>query len=157
VDAEEARARECGLRLLARRDHSSADLARKLRQRGFSAELIAGILTGFTEAGYLDDRRYAERWAESALASGRGYGNRLRLELQQRGVSRELAAEVAASTCEGHDETAALMALVERKFPGFDPRTAIDRERRRVYAHLQRRGFSASAIAGFFRGDLECL
>ncbi|MBI5657499.1 MAG: regulatory protein RecX [Geobacter sp.] len=146
-----AAARDCALRLLARRDHSVAELGRKLRLRGFEPELISETLAHLTEAGWLNDRRYAEQWAASALASGRGYGVRLKMELQQRGVLAELASDVIATLTEEHDETEELNRLIYRKFPGFNPLTAPDKERRLVYAFLHRRGFSGSVISAYFR------
>ena len=68
------------VRALARRDHSVAELERKLRDKGFSAAVMAEVIARLDRSGYLDDRRFAERWAESAVRNGRGYGPRLRQE-----------------------------------------------------------------------------
>lgn len=137
-------------RALARRDHSVAELERKLRGKGVSEGVIAGVIARLERSGYLDDRRFAERWAESAVRNGRGYGPRLRLELARRGVSREIVAEVLAGIAMSFGEEETLAALVARKFAGFDLRSAPDRDKRRVFAYLQRRGFSTTAIFDFF-------
>lgn len=139
------------LNLLTRRDHTTAELQRKLAARGFSAESIVAVLAKLAEEGYLDDRRFAERWAESALRSGRGYGLRILQELLRRGLPREIAvAAVAAATAEysAHD---ALAAIVTRRFSAFDPASSPLKEKQRVYSYLQRRGFSMQTIAGFFQ------
>ena len=149
------KAYDCALRLLARRDHSVAELRRKLLQRGFPVEIIDGLTKRLLEIGYLDDRRYAERWVVAAIANSRGYGPRLRLELQQRGVPSELAGTVVAKLTEECDEAETLRHLAARKFPDFDPGAATDRERRRVFGFLQRRGFSGSAIAAYFRSTTK--
>ncbi len=147
--------RDCALRLLARRDHSAAELKRKLVQRGFSSDCCEVIITWLVEMGYLDDRRFAERWAEAALKTGRCFGLRLRLELQQRGVVAGLAADVVEELTKDHNESLSLRALSEHRFPGFDPHTATDKEKRRIFGFLQRRGFSANAIMAFFRGATD--
>src|SRR6516165_4673312 len=84
------------VRALTRRDHSVAEMERKLRDKGFSVGVIAGLIARLGKSGYLDDRRFAERWAESAVRSGRGYGPRLRMELARRGISREIVEDVLA-------------------------------------------------------------
>lgn len=150
-----AAARDCAYRLLTRRDHSTVELRRKLLQRGFQDETVQALLERLTESGFLNDRRFAERWVEAALTSGRGFGPRLRMELQRRGIACELAAEVAARAAAEIDEHEALRELVARKMPTFDPLTASDRERRRIFGFLQRRGFSTAAIISLLRAGSE--
>ena len=146
----------CAVRALARRDHSVAELERKLRNRGVAAVIIAEVMARLEKAGFLDDRRFAERWAESAVRNGRGYGPRLQLELTRRGVPRDIIADVVAGISSSFDEEETLAALVARKFAGFDPQAACDRDKRRVFAYLQRRGFSTAAIFRFFRTGDDC-
>jgi len=145
----------CAVRALARRDHSAAELERKLQDKGFAFGVVAAVIARLTRSGYVDDRRFAERWAESAVRNGRGYGPRLRLELMRRGVSREIIAEVLSGVAASHPEEDTLAALAARKFAGFDPLLAPDRAKKRVLAYLQRRGFSTVAILRFFRGEFE--
>jgi regulatory protein len=140
------------LRTLARRDHSTAELARKLRDGGIAPPLVEDVINRLQESGYLDDRRFARQWADSAVRSGRGYGPRLRLELQRRGVADEIIAEVLGEVNAEYGEAEMLAALLARKFAGFTPATAPDREKRRVLNYLQRRGFSPAAIMDYFRG-----
>lgn len=149
-EAEKALA--CAMRALARRDHSVAELERKLRGKDVSAGVTAEVIARLKHAGYLDDRRFAQRWAEAAVRNGRGYGPRLRFELIRRGVSRELAAEVVGDIAGSYEEEETLAALVAKKFAQFDPLAASDREKNRVIAYLQRRGFSIAAILRIFRG-----
>lgn len=141
------------LRALTRRDHTVAELERKLRDRGVPADAGAEVVARLQRAGYLDDRRFAERWAESAVRNGRGYGQRLRLDLARRGVDREIAADVVAAVSAAYGETETLAALVTRKFAAFDPQAASDRDKRRVIAYLQRRGFSTAAIFDFLHNN----
>ncbi|KAF0220914.1 MAG: regulatory [Geobacteraceae bacterium] len=147
-EAEKAFVRALGF--LARRDHSEAELVRKLREKGISAGVIAEVVQRLKDLRYLDDRRFAEQWAQSAVKSGRGYGPRLRQELSQRGVAREIITEVLAGIAAEHDETETLTALIARKFAGFDPMAASDREKRRLFNYLQRRGFSTAVILAYF-------
>jgi regulatory protein len=130
---------------------SSAELSRRLAERGFPEALAGETVTRLLDAGYLDDRRFARHWAESAIRNGRGYGPRIRLELARRRVPDEIAAEVLASLASEFDELGTLENLLARKFAGFKPSSASDREKRRVVQYLQRRGFSIAAIFEAFR------
>lgn len=145
---------ECYLRavaLLARRDHSSCELERKLAVKGYSAEAIAETIRMLTSEGFLDDRRFAQRWTESALRNGRGYGIKILQELQRRGVPRQIAAEAIKNAESEYPENDSLEAIVSRRFSAFDPSCAPLKERQRVYSYLQRRGFSLNSITSFFK------
>jgi regulatory protein len=140
------------LRTLTRRDHSEAELRRKLTGREFSAAVVEETIGRLKESRYLDDRRFALNWAESAVRNGRGYGYRIRFELSRRGIAEELAAEVMAHLDAEYGETETLKALVLKRFPGFDPLSADDRQKRRIIGYLQRRGFSMTAVFQVMRG-----
>jgi regulatory protein len=144
------------VKLLAWRDRSIAELELKLLDKGFSADVSADVIARLKKSGYLDDRRFAERWAESAVTNGRGYGPRICHELLRRGVPREIVVEVIAGIADSYDEQETLSALVARKFAGFDPKSASDREKKRVVNYLQRRGFSTAAIFSIFSALDDC-
>lgn len=134
------------LRLLTARDYTVARLQEKLRDRGLADPDVEAALGRMVTEGWVDDRRFAERFAESALASGRYYGPRLRQEMRRRGLPPELVSEVLGRVLRERDETEEVCAIVERRFSGFSFSSASDREKRRAVGFLQRRGFSLSAI-----------
>jgi regulatory protein len=139
------------LAILSRRDMSSAELVRRLAVKGFAGDLAEETACHLRKAGYLDDRRFARRWAESAILNGRGFGPRLRFELSRQLVPADIASEVLSALAEEFDELETLSAILERKFSGFDAASASDREKRRVMQYFQRRGFSTAAIFRLFR------
>jgi len=134
------------LRILTARDYTVARLREKLHGRGFDGSDIEAALGRMLSEGWVDDRRFAERFAESALESGRYYGPRLRHEMWRRGLQPELVSEVLGLVLAERDEAEEVCAIVERRFSGFSFATASDREKRRTIGFLQRRGFSLSAI-----------
>ncbi|HEY5512206.1 MAG TPA: regulatory protein RecX [Geomonas sp.] len=137
---------DCSLRVLALREHSEAELRRKLKEKGYDEEGIEGSIARLKELGYLDDARFARSFAGSAIRNGRGYGVRLKLELARRGVAAETVRETLAELAQEYGEAEVLAELMGRRFAGFDPATASDKEKRKVVGYLQRKGFSLSAI-----------
>ncbi len=134
------------LRILTARDYTVSRLQEKLRGRDFDLADIETALGRLVSEGWVDDRRFAERFAESALASGRYYGARLRQEMRRRGLPSELVSEVLGQLLADHDEVEEVCAIVEHRFSGFSFSAASDKEKRRAVGFLQRRGFSLSAI-----------
>src|SRR5690606_8709838 len=82
--------RERALRHLARRDHSRAELARKLAAHG-DADEIDAVIERMGELGLQSDTRYAEAFVRGK--AGRFGASRLRSELARRGVDRDLIDE----------------------------------------------------------------
>jgi len=137
---------DCSLRVLALRDHSEAELRRKLKEKGYDQEGIEGCVARLRDLGYLDDARFARVFAASAIRNGRGYGVRLKLELARRGVDAATVQEVLAELAQEFGEAEILAQTMARRFAGYDPDTATDKEKRKVIGYLQRKGFSLSAI-----------
>lgn len=134
------------LRLLTGRDYTVAAICRKLAARGVAEQDVEAVIHRIQREGWLDDRRYAERFAASAVASGRYYGARLRLEMRRRGFSADVVNDTLTPLLAEHDELSEVRGAVERRYPEFDYASATDRDKRRVVGFLQRRGFGFSAI-----------
>ena len=124
------------LRLLAGREHSRAELRRKLAARAGSAEALEALLDALEANKQLSDDRYAEARARQLA---RKYGAaRIRQDLKAKGVGEGLVERV---TAEGELERA--RAILARKYrtPATTPR-----ERARRMRFLQSRGYSFETI-----------
>lgn len=134
------------LRLLSGRDYTRQALQHTLQQRGVSAAEAQTAVERLVQEGFLQDRRYAERFVAAVRESGKYTGYRLRQELRRRGFPVELIDEVLRGGLDEVDECNHARALVERRYTGFDPQTADAREVMRVTGFLQRRGYRGEII-----------
>lgn len=140
------RAYQYALKLLAARDYTTLKLREKLSAKECSGEVAEDVVTRLITEGWVNDRRFAERFAESAISTQRFFGPRLKLEMRKRGVPGDLIDEILGRMRGEHDEGEGARSLLEKRFPVFSFSAADDREKRRVIAFLQRRGFGFSAI-----------
>jgi len=122
---------------LARRDHSRAELARKLAAHG-SEEEIEPVLQDLERQGLLSDARFADAYLRSR--AGQRGDARLRQDLRTKGVAGELIDERLAELA---DELERARAVWSRKY-GAAP--ADGKEWARQARFLQGRGFSAETI-----------
>lgn len=130
---------------LARREHSRAELERRLAPYaeagpgGSAAEQIRTLLDALAADGLLNDTRAAE----SALmrAEDRFGERRLRQTLQAKGLAPALVAETLARAREGEFERA--QAVWQRRF-GAPPVTPAERARQSRF--LAGRGFGGDII-----------
>jgi regulatory protein len=124
------------LRYLVRREHSRAELARKLAPRAASREVLEALLDELVRRKQLSDERYAE---ERARSLSRKYGPaKIRHDLKARGIAEHLVERISPA---GEFERA--RAVLERKYR--EP-AATAEERARRARFLQGRGFSMDVI-----------
>ncbi|MBL8491731.1 MAG: regulatory protein RecX, partial [Rhodocyclaceae bacterium] len=136
------------IRLLARREHSRAEISRKLAKLG-SPEEIDQVLTDLETSGLLSDARFADEWLRSHGA--RHGAVRLRQALRERGVAAEaIEAQMAAADLPPELERA--RQVWARK---FDAAPADAREWARQARFLQARGFSSEVIRRLLREPAE--
>ena len=131
--------RERALRLLARREHSRAELAGKLRAYASPEEELEALLEDLSRRRLLSDERYAE---SRAHALSRKYGAaRIAHELRAKGLDKGLAEQASGAARATEVERA--REVWRRKFR-VAPKTR--EERARQMRFLQSRGFSFDAI-----------
>ena len=143
------------IKLLTGRDYSVARMRGKLAARNVCEQDVDATILRLQREGWIDDRRYAGRFVESALSAGRYYGPRLRQEMRRRGIPSELVDEILERVREEYDEVGELRSAVESRYPDFLFSAAGDKEKRRVISWLQRRGFGISAIMQALRQPSE--
>jgi regulatory protein len=136
-DARLRRALDLAFRYLGRRDRSVAEVRRHLEAKRCEPAAIDAAIGELVAQGYLDDARYAQRFAEDRRTLDGWGSERIAARLATAGVDREDAeAAVAARDREQELETA--IAILRRRFP--EP-PSTDRERDRALGLLVRRGF----------------
>ena len=133
------------LRHLVRREHSRAELARKLAPRAESPQALEALLDELVSRKQVSDERYAD---ERARSLARKYGPaKIRHDLRSKGIADDVVERVSA---EGELERA--RAVLERKYR--EPATSRE-ERAKRGRFLQSRGFSTDVIARLLRDSEE--
>jgi len=126
------------LRYLVRREHSRAELARKLSPHAESAEALNAVVDLLQSKKQLSDERFAE---ERARSLSRKYGAaRIRQDLKERGVADDIVERIPV---DGELERA--KAILQRKYR--TPAGSREEQAKRA-RFLQGRGFSYDTIRG---------
>jgi regulatory protein len=138
--------RERALRLLARREHSRAELARKLAPHTQDPDEVERVLDELERRGWLSERRVVEQVLHARRA--RFGARRIERELLDKGVSEENIAAALPELKSG--ELHAARAVWLKKFGGRRPRRPA--ERARQVRFLQGRGFDLDTILKVIKG-----
>ena len=136
------------LRALGGHAQSTGELREKLRRRAERAEDVDDVLARLKQAGYLDDKRYAESYAASRLAGEKFGRNRVIHDLRQHRVAPPLAESTVEQVYQDVDEVALIEEWIRRKY-----RTATreglfgdQKDLGAAYRRLVRAGFRSTEI-----------
>ncbi|MBN2171169.1 MAG: RecX family transcriptional regulator [Candidatus Krumholzibacteriota bacterium] len=146
------------LRWLARRDRSERELRERLAAWGVPAAEGEAILGELKERGLVDDAALAGRIRDWHCRHDPVGPRGLRERLRRRGLPDDLAAAACAPLRDADIQRELADAVLRRRLPAL---RALDpaRRRRRLAAHLERRGFDGdlirAALAELEDGDTE--
>lgn len=141
-----------GVKALGRRMRSEAELRRLMKPRvepgASGAESVEAALQRLKEYGYLDDVAFAETYARLRQENEKLGVRRVRQDLQQKGVHKELIAETLEARYGTTNEEALARQHLERK---RIRKPENEKETARVMRRLVTAGFSTGVIYKILR------
>jgi regulatory protein len=133
------RAVELAYKALATRDRTVTELRCYLERKRVGPRAIEAAIEELREAGFLDDARFAQRFAEDKRTLELWGSERIALDLRRRGIEPELVEEATGASSRADELASALVLLAERM-----PRPpSSDRDRDKAWRLLVHRGYHA--------------
>ena len=125
--------------ILGSRDHSEYELYTKLT-RSFDDGTVSAAVARIKELGYLDDERFARRYAEELQRKGRST-----VEIRSKLAAKHITSDTAEAVIReiDTDDREALRALIEKRYMN---RLRGQRGKEKVYGSLLRKGYMSSDI-----------
>ncbi len=139
------RAYQVALRFLSYRPRSESEIRTRLEREKLLPETIEEIIIKLRDEGQLDDRRFAEMYAESKMFKKPIGAHRLRRELHQKGLSDTIIQHVVQTLCNEESELKNARYLAEKKLATDRTKDPLKRKRR-LSDYLARRGFGWDVI-----------
>lgn len=136
------RAKKRAMYLLERMDRTESQLREKLKLGGYPEESIDAAIAYVKKFHYLDDYRYActfVRYSQEKMSR-----QQMRMKLGQKGISRELIESALNEEYRADEQEQIFRLLQKRHF--VEGTAADDKEFRRTYQYLIRRGFRSNDI-----------
>jgi regulatory protein len=124
-------------RFLGRRDRTVAEVRERLEAEGVDGELVEEAIAELTRLGYLDDARYARRFAEDRRTLDGWGAERIERRLLTVGVDPALI-RAAVGERGAAAELEAALTVLRRRLPHAPSN---DRERDRALGILVRKGY----------------
>jgi regulatory protein len=142
-----------GLRMLARRELSEAQVRQRLTRKQFDADAIDAAVERLRTDRALDDRRTALACARTeAHVKRRGRLRALR-QVESLGIDRDIARTAVAEVFADVDEDAVIAAAIDRRLRagGSEGSRPTPADLRRVQQYLLRQGFDAGKVSAAIR------
>lgn len=133
-------AMEKAVSLLASRSRTEKEIIDALRRNAYPESAVARVMQRLSEAGYVDDKDFAQQWASSRTTKGMGV-RRIRAELKMKGISQAEIDEVLEKL-DSDEMISGAVKVAQKASRGKNLSSPIDRQK--VMAALARRGYDYS-------------
>jgi regulatory protein len=134
-----------GLKLLARRELSEAQVRQRLARKQHTQPDIDEAVARLLSERAIDDGRVAAAIARTETSVRRRGKVRVRMQIQRVGISKEIAKHAVDEVFTAIDDDALIEASLKKRLRGRDT-IADDREFQRLYRYLAGQGFESDQI-----------
>lgn len=131
--------------MLARRELSEAQIRQRLARKGHSEDDIDQAVERLRGERAIDDARVAEAIARTETTIKRRGKLRVRLQIQQAGIGKDIAKRAVDDVFSGIDDDELIGASLRKRLRGRDT-IADDREFQRLYRYLIGQGFEHDRV-----------
>lgn len=144
-DEELSNAKKYVYNILARRMYSSSEIRKKLKEQGYTDEIMDNVISMMEGYGYLNDKTFAEEWIQSRRQNNPKGKIVLKRELTQKGIEGDIIEEVFNQSFDESQQSEIALDMARRKSRSYindDPISA----RRKLQGYLIRRGFDFETV-----------
>ena len=143
---EQSKANDQALRFLTYRQRSKKEIINKLKEKGFSENIIENTLAYLKEYNLIDDLEFARSFVNDKINLNKFGPERIKYELYRKGISPEIIEEVLAED-EEYDRG---LVLARKKLSSYKNDNR-DAKYRKLGGFLQRKGYSYECISKILR------
>lgn len=130
--------------LLKFRARSETEIYDSLKRKKFDEEIISQACKSLKEKRFIDDDCFAQQWIAARLRKPFGL-RRIRQELILKGIADSVIESNIAKITNNYSEEDIILNIAKTKLSKFTGQDT-DKEKKRLYGYLLRRGFSSETI-----------
>ncbi len=131
------------LDFLSIRNRSYREMENYLFKKGFSRDIIKGVLNKLNENGYIDDLEFAKKLITYKMKRKVVGKNLLKKELFRKGISREIVKRAIKETGSDRIDSEEVYQLAKKKLEGLKNKKNIAPK---LFYYLNQRGFESDVI-----------
>jgi regulatory protein len=134
-----------GMKLLARRELSEAQVRQRLGRRGHRPDAIDSAVERLKSSRAIDDARVAEAIARTERSIRKRGKLRVKQQIERAGIAAEVARTAITDVCAQTDDAELIEGALAKRLRG-SASIADDREFHRLYRYLLGQGFEPELI-----------
>jgi regulatory protein len=134
-----------GLKMLARRELSEAQIRQRLARKQHDAEAIDAAIARLRDERAIDDARVAEAIARTETTIRRRGKIRVRMQIERAGIAKAVARHAIDEVFGTIDDDELMEAALNKRLRGREV-IADDREFQRLYRFLVGQGFESDRV-----------
>lgn len=135
------RGKEYLLRLLSRRIYSRYEILKKLKNKGYTENIVSNLVLWLENKNYINDELFAEMWAQFRLQNKPIGSYKLNQELRLKGINQDIIKKSINKAYDEIDELTLARNLIKDKIMSAEIKN-IRIDPKKIYNFLLRRGFS---------------
>ncbi len=132
--------------LLGRRDYSSFEIRMKALKKGYSSELAETVIEKFQQKNYLNDEKFARKFANDKIRLNRWGPVKIKAKLSEKGIDYNLIEKVLDSLSDDLELSKICVDLILKRRRHFIRESDEFKRKQKIAAYLQRKGFSFDSI-----------
>lgn len=142
------KAQDTALHYLGYQMRTQAQVRKKLEEKGFAQPVVERVMAFLCKYGYCNDVEYAKSYIRQSQKLRPKGAYVLKMELCQKGVAQEIAEQTIqeAGLCEVEDAAYWIRKKVKGNIEDLE-----EKEKRRLYGFLQRKGYRWDVITEAMR------
>lgn len=134
------------MNLLGRRDHARKELFTKAIRKDYPQEVINNVLDELQEKGYIDETKFAEKFASDKGKISNWGPAKIKSHLYKKGISKSVAEKSIEKAFEDENLKETFLSLVLKRKRRFLREEDPYKRKKKVFDHLARKGYRSSDI-----------
>ncbi len=132
-------------RWLARRAHSCKELRDKALRKNYTGEIISEVLAELESDGWIDDRTFAQDFAETQFKRKQWGPSKIRSALQQKGIPDPLIYK-AVEQLDDESQLDSLLILIRKNRGKLQREADLQKRKHKLVDLLRRKGYHPDVI-----------
>lgn len=150
---EEKEAYNASLRYLTFKDRTEQEVQEQLKRKGFDEAIVQSVLDKLKELNFLDDEKYALRYVKDRWAYSDSGSNRIKRDLEKKGIRRERIQSLVEEYCPEDEEIKKAKELAGKLEKRYE-KDPLSKKKEKMGNVLQGKGYPLGVIFQAL-GDLE--